>query len=262
MNFINNFQEFSTIAEFYDNNTFENVNELNANSNNIFTKLNKLFENEYDRIYNNFKKENNITDIIKKNEIVYNAQDFLKDIENENEEHNNIVKNELEKEIKINFKEFNNNLINLKNIYTNKVIHTLNLESEIKEVLTKYDTYYKKIEKIYTTLNEFENIENHIQKIDNEISILVKDYFEKFDIKKKIDNYYKLIKEINVLKQEINKFNSISFVPYCQICMTKIVDRFIVPCGHTACSECLNKCNKNCFICRNEYTDIKKLFIN
>ena len=44
--------------------------------------------------------------------------------------------------------------------------------------------------------------------------------------------------------------------------MTKIVDRFIVPCGHTACSECLNKCNKNCFICRNEYTDIKKLFIN
>ena len=184
MNFINNFQEFSTIAEFYDNNTFENVNELNANSNNIFTKLNKLLENEYDRIYNNFKKENNITDIIKKNEIVYNAQDFLKDIENENEEHNNIVKNELEKEIKINFKEFNNNLINLKNIYTNKVIHTLNLESEIKEVLTKYDTYYKKIEKIYTTLNEFENIENHIQKIDNEISILVKDYFEKFDIKK------------------------------------------------------------------------------
>ena len=142
------------------------------------------------------------------------------------------------------------------------MIHTLNLENEIKEVLIKYDTYYKKIEKIYTTLNEFENIENQIQKIDDEISVLVKDYFEKFDIKKKIDNYYKLIKEINVLKQEINQFNSISFIPYCQICMTKIVDRFIVPCGHTACSECLNKCNKNCFICRNEYTDIKKLFIN
>ena len=170
MNFINNFQEFSTIAGFYDNNIFENVNELNTNSNNIFTKLNKLFENEYDRIYNNFKKENNITDIIKKNEIVYNSQDFLKNIENENEQNNNIVKKKLEKEIKIDFKEFNNNLINLKNIYTNKVIHTLNLENEIKEVLIKYDTYYKKIEKIYTTLNEFENIENHIQKIDDEIS--------------------------------------------------------------------------------------------
>ena len=262
MNFLNNFQEFSNINEFYDNNIFENANELNTNSNNIFTKLNKLFENEYDRIYNNFKKENNISDIIKKNEIIYNAKDFLKNIENENKQNNNIIKNELEKEININFNDFNNNLINLKNVYTNKVIYTLNLESEIKKVLIKYDTYYKKIEKIYTTLNEFENIENHIQKIDDEISVLVKDYFEKFDIKNKIENYYKSIKEINVLKEEINKFNSISFIPYCQICMTKIVVRFIVPCGHTACSECLNKCNKNCFICRNEYTDIKKLFIN
>lgn len=262
MNFINNFQEFSSINEFYDNNIFENASELDTNSNNIFTKLNKLFENEYDRIYNNFKKENNISEIIKKNEIVYNAQDFLKNIENENKENNNIIKNKLEKEIKINFNNFNQNLTNLKDFYTNKVIYTLNLESEIKKVLTKYDTYYKKIEKIYTTLNEFENIENHIQKIDNEISILVSDYFEKFNVKKKIDDYYKSIKEINVLKEEINKFNSISFIPYCQICMTKIVDRFIVPCGHTACSECLNKCNKNCFICRNEYTDIKKLFIN
>ena len=262
MNFINNFQEFSSINEFYDNNIFENASELDTNSNNIFTKLNKLFENEYDRIYNNFKKENNISEIIKKNEIVYNAQDFLKNIENENKENNNIIKNKLEKEIKINFNNFNQNLTNLKDFYTNKVIYTLNLESEIKKVLTKYDTYYKKIEKIYTTLNEFENIENHIQKIDNEISILVSDYFEKFNGKKKIDDYYKSIKEINVLKEEINKFNSISFIPYCQICMTKIVDRFIVPCGHTACSECLNKCNKNCFICRNEYTDIKKLFIN
>ena len=262
MNFINNFQEFSSINEFYDNNTFENVSYLNTNSNNIFTKLNKLFENEYDRIYNDFKKENNITDIIKKNEIVYNAQDFLKKIENENQEHNNIIKNQLEKEIKINFQEFNNNLTNLKNVYTNKVIYTLNLEDEIKKVLIKYDTYYKKIEKIYTTLNEIENIENHIKKIDDEISVLVKDYFDKFDIKNKIENYYKSIKEINVLKQEINKFNSISFIPYCQICMTKIVDRFIVPCGHTACSDCLNKCSKNCFICRKEYIDIKKLFIN
>jgi len=185
MNFINNFQEFSSINEFYDNNIFENASELDTNSNNIFTKLNKLFENEYDRIYNNFKKENNISEIIKKNEIVYNAQDFLKNIENENKENNNIIKNKLEKEIKINFNNFNQNLTNLKDFYTNKVIYTLNLESEIKKVLTKYDTYYKKIEKIYTTLNEFENIENHIQKIDNEISILVSDYFEKFNVKKK-----------------------------------------------------------------------------
>ena len=66
MNFLNNFQEFSNINEFYDNNIFENANKLNTNSNNIFTKLNKLFENEYDRIYNNFKKENNISDIKKK----------------------------------------------------------------------------------------------------------------------------------------------------------------------------------------------------
>lgn len=49
----------------------------------------------------------------------------------------------------------------------------------------------------------------------------------------------------------------------CNICMTNNIDSYINPCGHTACSKCLEKLEDHdmkCFVCRKNVYDVKKLY--
>ena len=49
----------------------------------------------------------------------------------------------------------------------------------------------------------------------------------------------------------------------CNICMTNNINSYVNPCGHTGCSECLDKLethNMKCFVCREPVFDIRKLY--
>ena len=47
----------------------------------------------------------------------------------------------------------------------------------------------------------------------------------------------------------------------CNICMQRNVNRFLDPCGHTICSECLQECQDSCFICRSHIIQSKPLYM-
>ena len=53
----------------------------------------------------------------------------------------------------------------------------------------------------------------------------------------------------------------------CSLCIQQPVDTFLNPCGHTACSNCIEKLkerenehNLNCFICRQRVNSFHKLY--
>lgn len=48
----------------------------------------------------------------------------------------------------------------------------------------------------------------------------------------------------------------------CPICMDRLVDTFLDPCGHLACERCLNRVEQltTCPTCRRELTATKKMF--
>ena len=273
VNFITNISNIldtnRIIGNNYDNNQYENIIDMQSFNQNVFTNLHKLFKDEHERIFNDFSINSDITNItekikteLKNVKINYDSEKFLKECEEEDIINNSTLKKELNKEIKINLDLFKTNVYNLRNYYSKLNIDTFNLENEIIKILKKYDTYYLKIKSIYSNLNEFDNIDNHIKIIDKEICKYIIEYFKNQKLDEKLNLYNSNIKSIKFLKNYLNEINSINFVPFCQICMTKIVDSVIIPCGHTACEECLNKCDMKCFICRQDITNINKLYIN
>lgn len=53
------------------------------------------------------------------------------------------------------------------------------------------------------------------------------------------------------------------FKNICSICFHNTVDSFVIPCGHTFCSECAGKgAEHNCPVCRTAVTKISKLFFS
>jgi hypothetical protein len=47
----------------------------------------------------------------------------------------------------------------------------------------------------------------------------------------------------------------------CSICLTREVDAFLIPCGHTFCKHCLQQATKVCFICRRPFINASPLFM-
>ena len=78
-------------------------------------------------------------------------------------------------------------------------------------------------------------------------------------------------KQIYVMKYYlhhfIKKINSGNLGSTCSLCLTRCVDTFMDPCGHTACSACIEELkgrgseyNINCFLCRKVVNKFHKLY--
>lgn len=245
----------------YDENQFENVDNLQVFNNNVFSKLHNLFKDEHERIYNLFecKIESNIEKSL--DFIEYDSKKIIEEYKNEQENLDKNTENLIKNDIDINICHFEKDIIKLREYYSKLNIETFNLEKHISDIFIKHDSHYNKIKKICDELQNLEGIENFIENINKTIIEYSKEYFKKNKVDEKIITYQKNIKKINFLKKRLNKLNSLSFVPYCQICMTNIVDSVLIPCGHSGCDSCLNKCENKCFICRKEINNISKLFI-
>ena len=63
----------------------------------------------------------------------------------------------------------------------------------------------------------------------------------------------------------INPVNQLQFLPRCHICLTRNIDTFLVPCGHTGCRMCLTNIMEDdpsrCYMCRVPVYRLSKIFI-
>ena len=55
----------------------------------------------------------------------------------------------------------------------------------------------------------------------------------------------------------------------CTVCMTKPVNKYFNPCGHTCCSECIDRIKEyeghhrlTCLICRVNVMDVRNIYFN
>jgi len=269
INFDGKFSTLITSDEEYDPNIFENVNQMQTSNQNLFSNLHKIFSDEQDRIFNIFKTDQFITDVTDKISIDMNNVDidyepdkFLKELEDENKKRNEIIEKQLNEKFDFDINDLITNIDKFKNYYKNTIIETFKLENEIKDILKKYDNQYSNMKQAYSNLIELNEFDEHLEKMDYEMNIYIKNYFEKNNLLEKLNKYKTNIENLNFQKKQINKINALSYVPFCNICMNRIVDSVLIPCGHTGCQECINKCENKCFVCRKEITQIKKIFIN
>lgn len=255
----------------YDTNIFQNISDYHDSNNNMFSNLKKKFEDEHERVFSEYIENKTLIDMGKRinteiQHIEYNSDKYLEELEKETDDSKKDTIVILNDKMNMNLHEFEESIRTIRLYYSKINILTFKLENDIINILKKYDSYHSNMKDIYKNLNKFENIDKYLIKIDNELTDYIIDYFNKEDLKDKVKTYKANIKEINSLKDYLNKINGISFVPYCQICMTSIIDTVVIPCGHTFCNDCLDKNEdieiKKCFICREEITKTTKLFIN
>jgi hypothetical protein len=70
------------------------------------------------------------------------------------------------------------------------------------------------------------------------------------DLKMQLDDKNKIIDDLKIKNNEINK---------CSICLDNPISYCCIPCGHTYCTDCINKTN-NCYICRGIISNKLKLY--
>ena len=143
----------------------------------------------------------------------------------------------------------------------NKMKNNINKTKKDIKLLNSAIEYTKILNNDYTLENGDELIEqirdigNTINK-NNKIYLIKKEYIEK---RKKLNEYLNIIKTIN-----LNINNT------CTICLTRNVNKYFNPCGHTCCSECIermleyegNNGNISCTLCRVNILDIRDIYFN
>lgn len=161
-------------------------------------------------------------------------------------------------------------------------IHTLmeEFDKQQRKVMELEEKYKKSIESIQSDsmkINEFSDFVTKINKKYKDIKIdeiskpivslceTIKDNSENLKLKQE---YHK---ELYILKYYfqhfIKKINQGNIGSTCSLCIQQPVDTFLNPCGHTACSGCIEKLkeregeyNINCFICRQRVNSFHKLY--
>ena len=134
----------------------------------------------------------------------------------------------------------------------------LAIDSNQKDILI-IDTFIEFLNKISNQTDK------DIEPIQTQIKSVCEDIKNNSKIKEAKDTYIKekmkFHKHLNIIKL-INQMNVGST---CSICLQDNVDSYFNPCGHTACSKCMDKnteYDRPCPLCRKQVRSIHKLFFS
>jgi hypothetical protein len=158
------------------------------------------------------------------------------------------------------------------NIEFNKKIAEYNDSKKVaNELIQNIDkishTYYQ-----LSSKNQHLNIMNKLEikehLIDSNEIINIKNFINNIDVKiyeleeliklnnNKIRSFKKLVSKCISDEEKIKKKNA------CSVCVTKKINICLNPCGHTFCSNCIEKMNHNCAMCRQPFISKIKMFIS
>tara|TARA_B100000745_G_C20134513_1_gene388836 strand:- start:428 stop:1375 length:948 start_codon:yes stop_codon:yes gene_type:complete len=211
--------------------------------------------------------------------------EFIKTISNNNckqiielkESLLNIIhqKNEI---IEINNDEYKNKEIDeliekIKQIFSNENFENLqnelikiekNLEKEINISKKNVETFDNFIE--FLNKMNYDNIDkDELDLLKNNSNKICEKIYRNNNLEKIKNKYIEKRKELNSYIYFIQKLNHWNISNICPVCFTKTVNRFLDPCGHTFCEDCLNKSINNhnekfCMICRKIYQKSNSLY--
>ena len=152
-----------------------------------------------------------------------------------------------------------NCIYNIKHQLETDFSNLLEMEQNVQESLDSLEnmkTQSVKLEEFYGMIDNTE-IEDKFRQLTEEA------YQAKFNdgtLQKDLQEYRKqLDKHLDTIRS-LREVNCLNQVPNCVLCLDKEIDHVAIPCGHTFCGTCINKC-KTCGLCRRKITRCQKIFI-
>ena len=153
------------------------------------------------------------------------------------------------------------------------------IQKEKQKLLDSEKEFKISYEKIQKDLDKISDFKDFIIKLDEKHKDFIPDKLNDSltEIIKKInDNNDHLEKKQKLVKQTfiynsyldvVKEFNSLNNGSTCNLCLGKQVNTYMEPCGHTACSDCIEELKRrnneyriNCFICRKEVYKFHKIY--
>uniref|UniRef100_A0A6C0F6A8 RING-type domain-containing protein n=1 Tax=viral metagenome TaxID=1070528 RepID=A0A6C0F6A8_9ZZZZ len=155
----------------------------------------------------------------------------------------------------------------VKDVYLHMNTQMKKVDTLEKQYKNELDTVHRNVSKL-TDFIDFLNIliakhdDLDITEIVKGIRTIIHTLSDNTSIKLLHDSYKF---ESSLLQYYIEHFvkpiNGGNMGTTCSICMQRSVNRFLDPCGHTICSECLQECQDSCFICRSHIIQSRPLYL-
>lgn len=136
---------------------------------------------------------------------------------------------------------------------------------EFEQTLAKFKKEYVETRNILRLKNiEFNKLLNDTTVINNVSTIItspeiqdkmkdwVEEYKTKYNFEEKKNETYKLFGYVNAMERVLINTNAKRYSQFtCSLCMDRMVDTFLDPCGHLACERCMSRVvTPDCPMCR------------
>ena len=135
------------------------------------------------------------------------------------------------------------------------------MEAE-EEAITHLDTI-QSLEDHRTKLRELYDILDDPELEQQCTALFSKAYKKRLsqgDTRKCFLDYFRLVRQHLTNIQDMSALNTLTDAPLCPLCFTHPIECAAIPCGHTFCVACLDRCDK-CGVCRSEISTQQKIYI-
>jgi len=148
--------------------------------------------------------------------------------------------------------------------YRTSVLETFNCLATEERYLQQFLEKRQTMKRAISNLVEFMDcIEDAIIKtaLETQLKHIYQDETNLNNIIGSVRNYAKLFRCHQDNIKCLEQLNFFSVKPKCPLCFETEIDTVCLPCGHSGCRKCLDKCNLKCGVCREVITRFQRLYI-
>jgi hypothetical protein len=143
------------------------------------------------------------------------------------------------------------------------ILHNKKIETEIifSNNKKEYTKFTDNILSLINTIKEFDTSGDEvlIQLLTDKIEW----YYSELKLESLKETTNALEKEYRIIKGLLSEFAGFLPATACQICLENQINYFTDPCGHTICTQCMEKSKgvRKCHFCRGSITSFKRLYL-
>ena len=154
-----------------------------------------------------------------------------------------------EVELSDEWKEFEQTLANFKKEYV-----------EARNILRLKNIEFNKLLNDTTVINNVSTVIASSE-LQDKMKDWIEEYKAKHNFEEKKNETYKLFGIVNAMEKVLVNTNAKRYSQFtCSVCMDRMVDTFLDPCGHLACERCMTRVlTLECPICRT-HVRMKKMY--
>ena len=143
------------------------------------------------------------------------------------------------------------------------VLHNKKIETEIifSNNTKEYTKFTDNILILINTIKEFDTSGDEV--LIQLLTEKIEWYYSELKLESLKETTESLEKEYRIIKGLLSEFAGLLPATACQICLENQINYFTDPCGHTICTDCMEKSKgvRKCHFCRGSITSFKRLYL-